>query len=1060
MTTPAPHNFGIFDYRFWLERIVARPWVTIAIILCITVVMAIRLPALTVNAKSYDVVVPDLESVAVYDAFLEEFGGGEYIQVIAKGENVFDPEIYSQLEVMAEKLAEVPGIAKVISLPGIKQDMDLLGEWSLAQFEEIVTPVTLFHRNVFSSDKKSTAFTILLDDIRQEEAIVAAVEWIIENLSGDLEVYQIGMPLVSQALLNSIKRDFSLLPLITFAVMVLTLIFLFGSLRLVVAPISCVLASLVWTFGVMAWTDTPVSAMTLVVPIFLMTVGTAYCLHMVAEYTHLARTVSNSKDVAVLTLRHMRLPTALAVGTTLVGLSALVFNSNQVIREFAIPACVGMLSFLLLLFTLFPAVLAVMPLIRPKKAPRSGDLLDRILKLVVRVALNHQKALFTVVGIVVLLGLWGIAQLRIDADTTKYFRESEPVTQHFHDVYQDMAGAFPVNVVVEGTSPGYFSDLGNLKRLLEFQSYLESQPGIDKTLSFANYTQLIYYSINNYIPRFYDLPQDPVELENILNLYKMFLGPDMSRRFINEDLSKTAILMMMHISSGRQWIETEARILEWSRQFYGDSATVQMASMGTIVAHSNLIITKNLLETMSVVLVLVLLMMLVLFVSVKAGFVTLIPNCFPLIVVFGVMGWAKIELSMNTVMIASIAIGLALDDAIHYMVRYNREFRRDLDRRRALADSVRTVGRPIVLTSITLLLGFFILTFSTFTPTATFGALMMLTMAAALIGDILLLPALMTHVELVTVWDLLNVRIGRDQARRIPLFNGMGRMQIRAILAAGSLHRMEPGQMIFPDDDQDHYLFVVISGEVAQYRHTDCERPEHDRIRVATLRAGDVIGGIGSGCQISEGCAYIASTTTDLLAISPRSIRRLQWLYPPTAYRFVNNLMSILTQRLVKATQNLAENGFRDDVTGVLSPQTFVQALESEVSRSARHNGKLALALVEAVNLDNINQQYGFSAGDRILAQMAVMLQSNLRRYDTACRLTSSCFALLLIECDAKEALILRSRCESVFAQMNKDEASPTVDVKMGFAVFDPLSPLSAQELMEQARQDLEDYTD
>jgi diguanylate cyclase (GGDEF)-like protein len=1054
LTNTAPKNFGISDYRFWLERIVARPWLTIALILCFTVIMAVRLPSLTVNATSYEVVVPDLESVAVYEAFLEEFGGGEYIQIIAKGKNVFDPEIFSQLEVMAQKLSQVPGVSKVISLPGIKQDMDLLDEWSLAQFEEIVTPVTLFHRNVFSSDKKSTAFTMLLDDIRQEEAIVAAVEWILKNHSGDLEVYQIGMPLVSQALLNSIKRDFSLLPPITFAVMVLTLIFLFGSIRLVIAPVSCVLVTLIWTFGVMAWTDTPVSAMTLVVPIFLMTVGTAYCLHVVSEYVHLARTATDSKEAAAFTLRHMRLPTALAVGTTLVGLSALVFNSNQTILDFAIPACVGMLSFMLLLFTLFPAILALMPLMHPKNAPRSGDILDRLLKFVVRVNLNHQKALFTVAAILTILGLWGISQLRIDADTTRYFRESEPVTQHFHDVYQDMAGAFPVNVVVGGPTADYFSDPDNIAKLLELQDYLESIPGIDKTLSFANYVQLIYYSINNYIPTFYALPQDPAELGNILNLYKMFLGPDMSRRFMNEDRSKAAILMMMHISSGYEWLETEAQILEWSRQFYGDTATVQMASMGTIVAHSNRVITKNLLESMSVVLVLVLLMMLALFVSVKAGFVTLIPNCFPLIVVFGVMGWADIELSMNTVMIASIAIGLALDDAIHYMVRYNREFRKDLDRRRALADSVRTVGRPIVLTSITLVLGFFILTFSTFTPTATFGALMMLTMTMALIGDIFLLPALMTHVELVTAWDLLNVRIGRDQARRIPLFNGMGRMQIRALLAAGSLHRMEPGQMLFPDDDHDQYLFAVISGEVAQYRHSDIERPEHDRVRVATLRAGDVIGGLGSGCQISEGCIYMASTTADLLAISPRSIKRLQWLYPPTAYRFVNNLMSILTQRLVKATQNLAENGFRDDVTGVLSPLTFVQALENEVARCVRHQGKLTLALVEATNLDSINQKHGFSAGDRILAQMTVMLQNNLRRYDTACRLTSRCFALLLVESDAKEALILRRRCESLFERMNQDDME--VDIRIGFAVFDSLYPVSAQELMEKARQDME----
>jgi len=139
------------------------------------------------------------------------------------------------------------------------------------------------------------------------------------------------------------------------------------------------------------------------------------------------------------------------------------------------------------------------------------------------------------------------------------------------------------------------------------------------------------------------------------------------------------------------------------------------------------------------------------------GLIAILPNCFPIIMNFGIMGWLGIKLSLATSLIASIAIGLAVDDTIHYLHRYNLEFRKDLDKDRALRDTIKRVGKPILLTSLTISIGFLILMFSQFKPTAIFGFLMAITMASALIGALIILPSLMRHVELVTAWDLLKL---------------------------------------------------------------------------------------------------------------------------------------------------------------------------------------------------------------------------------------------------------------------------------------------------------------
>jgi signal transduction histidine kinase len=124
---------------------------------------------------------------------------------------------------------------------------------------------------------------------------------------------------------------------------------------------------------------------------------------------------------------------------------------------------------------------------------------------------------------------------------------------------------------------------------------------------------------------------------------------------------------------------------------------------------------------------------------------------------FGLMGWLGIKLSMVPGMIASIAIGLAVDDTIHYLNRYNFEFKKDLDKDRALRDTINQVGKPIITTSLTISIGFLVLMVSQFKPTAIFGFLMVITMITALIGDLIILPALMRRVELVTACDLLKL---------------------------------------------------------------------------------------------------------------------------------------------------------------------------------------------------------------------------------------------------------------------------------------------------------------
>jgi len=385
---------------------------------------------------------------------------------------------------------------------------------------------------------------------------------------------------------------------------------------------------------------------------------------------------------------------------------------------------------------------------------------------------------------------------------------------------------------------------------------------------------------------------------------------------MNENFSGTNIVLRTHISSSNDFLNTQKKIEAYLAENLPPGFTCQVTGIGVVISHSSRLITDGQIKSLVLTLVLVFTIMFLLFMSFKVGIIGILPNCFPIIVSFGVMGWVGIPLSMATSLIAGVAIGLAVDDTIHYLVRYNHEFKKDLNKERALQSTVRHMGKPIIFTTLTISLGFSVLLFSSFKPTAIFGLLMVITMVSALVADLVLLPSLMLHVELVTIWDLVRVKLGKDPQEGIPLFKGLSRTQVHYILTAGNLKTYEAGRAVMPKGEISDSMYAIISGKLevvggSEQNINGINRPK--RV-IATLAAGDVVGEMGMIRSCERSATVVAATSAELLQINERMIKRLQWLYPPTAHRFFFNLMGILCDRLQNLTECYLEETGSDKV--------------------------------------------------------------------------------------------------------------------------------------------------
>jgi CRP-like cAMP-binding protein len=272
----------------------------------------------------------------------------------------------------------------------------------------------------------------------------------------------------------------------------------------------------------------------------------------------------------------------------------------------------------------------------------------------------------------------------------------------------------------------------------------------------------------------------------------------------------------------------------------------------------------------------------------------MVPNVFPLFVFFGLMGMTGVELSFGTNIIASIALGVAVDDTIHIMMRLSREIRTTSDQEHALLETLSTVGKPALYASLVLFLGFLTLSFSTFVPIREFGFLSATTILVGLIGEIMLLPALLATTPIITLWDLLYVKLGKDPHKTIGLFANLRPSQAKIVALMGELKSFPRGQVIIHPGEMNTEMFVVISGR-AELRVNSAGqlRPQWE------LHRGDVFGVTslmrnGSDERVSE---VIALEDVEVLAMDERFRTRV-WRYPRIAARLFFNLSTILLDRL------------------------------------------------------------------------------------------------------------------------------------------------------------------
>jgi hypothetical protein len=548
-----------------------------------------------------------------------------------------------------------------------------------------------------------------------------------------------------------VARESGWLLALTLALVVATLAVFFRRPVGVLGPIAVVLVSLVATVGFIGAVGWPLDMFFSMMPTLLVAIGVANAVHIVSEFGHRLRVSGDRRTALRETLRLVGPPCFLTSVTTAIGFGAMVVSPIVTLSRLAVYAAFGVMATFLFSLTVLVVMLTTG---RRRRGAPSGDAppvaprpMERGLRAVAELTIRRRRAILAVAGLVTVAALIGATRLVADSNFLTDLSTSVPVRGATERVDDVMGGTMSYVYVFDTGSPDGVHEPAVLAEIERLQAEADRHTSVvRKTYSIVDLLKDINQTFHDGDPAWHVLPDSRALVAQYLIVYEMSGGEELFD-YVSRDGSRAALALRC------KWVNTAAieRVLAEIDAYLAahpvGHATLARTGIAALWVQLMDYITTSQIRGFLTALLAITGVMCLLFRSVTTGLIAMVPNVVPVAVTLGAMGWVGIPLDYTTVLVAPVAIGIAVDDTMHLMTRLRLEFTRRGDYHEALRVALRDVGRPLVITSVVLVIGFLVNLFSDTIPQRYFGSLLATTIGLALACDFLLLPALVLTLE-------------------------------------------------------------------------------------------------------------------------------------------------------------------------------------------------------------------------------------------------------------------------------------------------------------------------
>jgi len=611
----------------------------------------------------------------------------------------------------------------------------------------------MIYKRLVSEDETASVIMAKIKDNSFSDSLYNEINLLAEKYSGDGDrIYVAGQPVVEGMMGSLMPKDMQkMFPL----VMLLILIVLFITLRSIkgtIITILVVLISSIWTFGLMLFLGYPIYAITTLIPVMLIAIGVADGIHL---YNHIMLEHHDNPDLSKKDLirdmiKQMWLPVMMTSVTTAIGFLSLLTSEVYPIKYFAVFTGLGVMIAMVMSLVFIPAMINIFGLSKIK-SKKSGEqeFFKKHSNWFTDIVINHRKIWVTLTIIILIVFGFGISKVWINSSFLARFPSSNPIVETDKFVNDKFSGTTTINVILEGDKKDKFKDPEVLRMMDKVASDIDDKyKEVGGSLSVNDFIKRMNKVLNEDRQDMYKIPDDKNLIAQYFLLYEMSGGSDNLWEVVDENFQTANLRFQLKTDNSKTLNSMIKSVEKYKPAFEKIGVKLNFAGGGyKLLVFSDLILEGQI-RSLFLSFIIVIILLSLMFKSIKTGLIGVIPITITTVISFGVLGLFNIPLETTTALISSIAIGIGIDYAVHFIDRYKKNALLTGDKYTTVVKTMEHSGRAIAFNAVVVILGFLVLLFSEFKPNVALGAIVSLNMLTSFIGTITIMLIVMYSANL------------------------------------------------------------------------------------------------------------------------------------------------------------------------------------------------------------------------------------------------------------------------------------------------------------------------
>lgn len=709
-----------------------------------------------------------------YDNFKKTFGEDGSVMVIGvEDKNFFQLQKFNDWWKLGQEIKKIDGIEAVVSLAGIysikkneeqrKFDLFPIVKGPLKTQEEldsvrlIIEGLPFYKGFIYNPATGASVMAITFDKTKlNTKNRITIINYIKEKADEFGSTYQLnlhysGLPYIRTALTAKVAAEMKLFLLLALLVTAVILYIFFRSFQVMIYSMLVVIVGVIWSLGTIALMGYKITILSGLIPPLIIVIGVPNCILLLNKYhTEFKKHGKQARSLARM-IQSIGFTTFLANVTTAIGFFVFYFTNSSLLVEFGLVAAANVMTTYVLSLFLIPIIFSFLSQPKVKHTQHlQSPRINRLLLYIEDWVNDHHKTIYTTVIVILLISFYGMTRLTTVGYVVDDLPKKDPIFIDMKFFERNFHGVLPLELAIDSREAGGALKVNTLQKINRLQKVLSQYPELSRPVSIVEAVKFAYQSYKDGDEKYYILPGSIqlAELSSFIGdskgkeqLFKSFLDSAKQVTRVSVQMSDIGSVKMKKLVN-----ELQPRI---DSIFDPAKYTTLITGNSRIFLKGNDYLFENLLESILLAIFLISIIMVLLFMSLRMILISIIPSLVPLIITAGVMGFLNISLKPSTILIFSIAFGIASDQTIYFLTKYRQEMRNHkmISISKAVSLTIAETGVSMIYTAVILFCGFFIFSASDFGGTASLGKLISFTLLMAVCSNLVLLPTFLVGLE-------------------------------------------------------------------------------------------------------------------------------------------------------------------------------------------------------------------------------------------------------------------------------------------------------------------------